>query len=116
MPGCQGSTGIRSTPCQGVMEAMTATTTGTLLRLRVQPRASATRLEGIRDGQLRLRLTAPPVDGAANTACLTFLAQALKVSRAQVRLQAGEKSREKLIHVTGLTPTQVAAALGLPLT
>lgn len=97
-------------------EALTPTPTGTLLRLRVQPRASVTRLEGVRDGQVRLRLTAPPVAGAANAACLAFLAQALGVSRAQVHLQAGDKSRTKLIHVTGLTPAQVAAALGLTLT
>ena len=95
------------------MEAMTATATGTLLRLRVQPRASVTRLEGVRDGQVRLRLTAPPVDGAANAACIAFLAMTLGVNRSQIRLQAGAKSREKLVHIAGLTPTQVAAALGL---
>ncbi|MGE3536882.1 MAG: DUF167 domain-containing protein [Candidatus Tectimicrobiota bacterium] len=95
------------------MEALRATATGTLLRLRVQPRSSVARLEGVQDGYLRLRLTARPVDGAANAACVAFLAQALGVKRSQVCLQAGEKSRQKLIHVTGLTPAQVAAALGL---
>jgi len=95
------------------MAAITATPTGTLLRLRVQPRASVERLEGVRDGRVRLRLTAPPVDGAANAACLAFLAQTLGIRRAQICLQAGEKSRDKLIHIAGLTPAQVAAALGL---
>jgi uncharacterized protein len=95
------------------MEAITATVTGTLLRLRVQPRARSEHLDGLRDGSVRLRLTAPPVDGAANAACLAFLARILGVSRAQVRLQAGVKSRDKLVHITGLTPAQVAAALGL---
>jgi uncharacterized protein len=95
------------------MEAITATPTGTLLRLRVQPRASIERLDGLRDGYVRLRLTAPPVEGAANTACLAFLAKALGISRAQLHLQAGGKSRDKLVHITGLTPAQVAAALGL---
>ena len=95
------------------MEATTATPTGTLLRLRVQPRASIERLDGLRDGYVRLRLTAPPVDGAANAACLAFLAKALDISRAQLRLQAGVKSREKLVHITGLAPAQVAVALGL---
>lgn len=97
-------------------DIISATATGTLVRLRVQPRASVTRLEGVRDGSFLVRVTAPPVDGAANTACIALLAQALGVSRAQVHLQAGEKSREKLMHVTGLTPAQVAAALGLALT
>ena len=93
------------------MEAITATATGTFIRLRVQPRASRERLEGVRDGQVRLRLTAAPVDGAANAACIAFLAKLLDISRASIQLQAGEKSRDKLIHITGLTPVQVAAAL-----
>jgi uncharacterized protein (TIGR00251 family) len=95
------------------MEALTATATGTLLRLRVQPRARSECLEGLRDGHVRLRLTAPPVEGAANTACLAFLARTLGISRAQLHLQAGAKSRDKLVHITGLTPAQVTAALGL---
>ena len=95
------------------MEAITATATGTLIRLRVQPRASRERLEGVRDGYVRLRLTAPPVDGAANAACIAFLARIFDISRAQIRIQAGEKRREKLLHITGMTPAQVATALGL---
>ena len=99
--------------CASTMEAITATATGTLLRLRVQPRAPLERLEGLRDGYVRLRLTAAPVDGAANMACIAFLARTLGVNRAQVHLRAGVKSRDKLVHITGLTPAQVAAALGL---
>ena len=95
------------------MAAITATASGTLLRLRVQPRASIERLEGLRDGYVRLRLTAPPVDGAANAACIAFLAKTLGISRTQLHLQAGVKSRDKLVHITGLTPAEVAAALGL---
>jgi uncharacterized protein len=96
-----------------VMEAISATATGTLLRLRVQPRASIERLEGLCDGHVRLRLTAPPVEGAANAACIAFLAKVLGISRTQLHLQAGATSRNKLVHITGLTPAQVAAALGL---
>ena len=95
------------------MEAVTATATGTLLRLRVQPRARIERLEGLRDGYVRLRLTAPPVEGAANAACLAFLAKTLGISRTHLQLQAGVKSRDKLVHISGLTPAQVTAALGL---
>ena len=95
------------------MAAITATASGTLIRLRVQPRASIERLEGLRDGYIRLRLTAPPVDGAANAACIAFLAKTLGISRTQLHLQAGVKSRDKLVHITGLTPAEVAAALGL---
>jgi hypothetical protein len=95
------------------MEAITATPTGTLIRLRVQPRARIERLEGLRGGYVRLRLAAPPVEGAANAACIAFLAKALGISRTQLHLQAGVRSRDKLVHITGLTPAQVAAALGL---
>ena len=95
------------------LEAVSATATGTLLRLRVQPRARTECLDGVRDGCLRLRLAAPPVDGAANAACIAFLAKLLGINRSQMRLQAGAKSREKLVHIAGLTPAQVAAALEL---
>jgi hypothetical protein len=97
------------------MAVITATATGVLVRLRVQPRASSERLDGMHGDQLRLRLTAPPVDGAANAACIAFLAKTLGVHRAHIRLQAGEKSRDKVLHIAGVTPMQVAAALGLAL-
>lgn len=97
------------------MSLIQATDSGVLLRVRVQPRAKAERLEGVHGDQLRLRLTAPPVDGAANTACLAFFAQYLGVNRSRVELRAGAKSRDKLIHITGLTLQQAATALGLSL-
>lgn len=56
------------------MRVLQATDTGVLLRVRVQPRASREHLEGIHGDQLRLRLTAPPVAGAANAACIAFFA------------------------------------------
>jgi hypothetical protein len=91
------------------------TESGVLLRVHVQPRASADRLEGLHGEQLRLRLTAPPVGGAANAACIAFLAKKLGVSRSRIQLYAGEKSRDKLVHIAGLTPAQVATTLGIPL-
>ena len=95
---------------------LVATPTGVLVRLRVQPRARVEQLEGLRAGRLHLRLTAPPVEGAANAACIAFLARALHIPRSHVHLQAGDKSRDKLIHLTGVTPEQVAVALGLSVT
>jgi uncharacterized protein (TIGR00251 family) len=96
------------------MGAIRATTSGVLIRVRVQPRASAEQLEGVYGDQLRLRVTAPPVQGAANTACMALLAKVLGVRRSQVRLQAGEKSRDKVFHIVGLTSAEVAVALGIP--
>ena len=93
---------------------LTATPRGVLLRVRVQPGARMERLDGVHAHDLRLRLVAPPVDGAANAACLTFFTKALRVRRSQVRLQSGQKSRHKLIRIDGVTLPQVAAALGIP--
>lgn len=77
----------------------------------MQPRASRNRLEGVHGDRLRMRLTAPPVDGAANAACIAFLAKSLGVRRAQVRIEAGTKSRDKLIHVMGVTPDEVVGKI-----
>lgn len=90
-----------------------ATADGVLLRVRVQPRASRNRFEGVHGEQLRIRLAAAPVAGAANAACVAFLAKCLGIRRSQVRLESGEKSRDKLIHVTGLSLAEVTALLGV---
>lgn len=73
------------------------------LTVRLQPRASNNQAVSWSDGVLRLRLTAPPVDGAANRACTEFLAQLLGVRRAQVTLVSGEKSRDKRFRIAGQT-------------
>ena len=73
------------------------------LRVHVQPRASRSEVVGWREGTLAVRLTAPPVEGAANRACREFLADALGVRRADVELVSGEKSREKRFRIQGLT-------------
>lgn len=72
------------------------------LRVHVQPRASRNEMVGWREGALAVRLTAPPVEGAANKACRDFLAAALGVRRADVELVSGEKSREKRFRIAGL--------------
>lgn len=77
------------------------------LRVHVQPRASKSELVGWREGSLALRLTAPPVEGAANKACRDFLAEVLGVRRADVELVSGDKSREKRFRVHGLDETEV---------
>jgi uncharacterized protein len=80
-----------------------STGTGVRLRVRVQPRASRTGLAGVHGDQLRIRLTAPPVDGAANDALIRFLAERLEVPRAAVRVEAGAAGRSKLVAVDGIT-------------
>ena len=67
--------------------------------VRVQPRASKDEIAGVREGTLRVRLRAPPVDGAANQALVSFLADELGISRRQVRIVSGLGSRSKVIEV-----------------
>lgn len=74
---------------------------GLVVHVRVQPRASRNQLDGAVGDRLRLRLTAPPVEGEANKACVAFLADLFSVPKSQVTLLAGEKAREKSLHVRG---------------
>jgi uncharacterized protein (TIGR00251 family) len=79
------------------------TPNGVVLRIRLQPRASRDRLVGLHGAALKIALTAPPVEGAANAALLAFTATFFQVPRAAVSLLSGEKSRDK--HVLIQTPT-----------
>jgi uncharacterized protein len=82
------------------------------LRIRVQPRASRNEITGWKDGVLHARLTAPPVEGAANKACIELIADQLGVRRYQVQLAAGEKSREKTLEVKGISQSEAERLLG----
>ena len=74
-----------------------------LLRLRVQPRASRNSIRVEADGRIRVTLTAPPVDDAANQALVAFIAGQLGVARRTVRVESGARSRDKVIAVTGIS-------------
>ncbi len=91
--------------------AIVASPGGVRLYVRVIPRASRTELAGIRDGRIVLRVTAPPVDRAANDAAIEAVAEWLHVPRRSVRLTAGETSRNKVVEVAGVTAGQVEALL-----
>ena len=71
----------------------------TRLKVRVQPRASSNQILGYRDGVLRVRLQAPPVEGAANEALVRFLADEFGVPQRQIRIVSGSKSRNKVVEV-----------------
>jgi hypothetical protein len=75
---------------------------GITLRVRVQPRASRDALSGERAGALVVRLTAPPVEGAANEALSRFLGRMLGVAPSAVRVVSGASGRNKLVIVAGL--------------
>jgi uncharacterized protein (TIGR00251 family) len=74
-----------------------------LLPVVVQPRASRNAVAGLHGNALKLLLTAPPVEGAANAACLRILADLLGVSRTRLSIVKGAKGRQKLIGVTDMS-------------
>lgn len=90
---------------------MTVIEGGVRLRLHVQPRASKTAIAGVHGDALRIRLAAPPVDGAANEALLRFLAEAFGVPRSAVTLVTGATSRRKRVEILGPTPAEARTCL-----
>jgi len=93
--------------------AISPGTGGVRLLVRVIPRASRSALAGVRDGRLIVRVTTPPVDGAANDAVLELLSTALGVPRRAVSLLAGDTHREKTVVVAGVTELVVRRRLGM---
>ena len=90
------------------------TTAGVSFRIRVVPRASRCGPAGIRDDAWRLRISAPPVEGKANEACVALLAELLGVKRAQVTIIAGHASRTKTVAVRGAKAAEIAARIAAP--
>ncbi|HOQ29005.1 MAG TPA: DUF167 domain-containing protein [Armatimonadota bacterium] len=86
----------------------------TTLRVRVQPRASRSEIVGWRDGVLQVRLTAPPVEGAANAACIELLADTLGVPKSAISLASGAHAREKLFRIVGLSDEEARRRLPAP--
>ena len=84
---------------------------GTLLDIHVQPRASRNEISGVRGACLKVRLTAPPVEGEANRACIRLLAKLLGISRSDVEIVQGHASRQKRLLIRGLSPRDVEMLL-----
>ena len=75
---------------------------GVLLDIHVQSRASRNELAGLQGGCLKVRLTSPPVEGAANKLCREYFAKLLGVAKSRVTLVSGEKSRHKRLLIEGV--------------
>jgi uncharacterized protein len=81
------------------------------LNVRLQPRASSNQIVGWREGELAIRLTAPPVEGEANAALLDFIAKTLGVRKTDIRLLSGARSRCKVLEIASLEDDQLRARL-----
>ena len=84
---------------------------GLRLDLRVMPRSPRTGIDGVRDGRLVVRVTAPPVDDAANDAVVGALARALGVPRRAIRVVTGATARNKTVEVANIDEAHVRARL-----
>ncbi len=90
------------------------TKTGFTLNLRVQPRSSTDTIDGINEnGQLKVRIKAPPIDSQANKTIIKFIAKTLGIPHRNIKLIHGAKSRNKIVNIDGITPESAAPKLGI---
>ena len=75
--------------------------------VRVAPRASRNRIVGVQEGALKVALTAPPVDGAANEALKKLLAKAVGVAKSDVEILRGDRARIKVLRIHGVSASDV---------
>lgn len=85
-----------------------------MLRVKVQPKASRDAVLGEQGGRVRIALTAPPVEGAANEALIRFLAGHLGLKRQQIAIQSGERGRDKTLLLSGASLEAIRDALAPP--
>jgi uncharacterized protein (TIGR00251 family) len=85
---------------------------GVTFAVKVHPRAKTAAITGELGDALKVSLTAPPIDGQANRACIEFFAKLLKVPRSSVTIASGQSSRSKIIAVAGLSVDEIKRRLG----
>jgi uncharacterized protein (TIGR00251 family) len=86
---------------------------GVTLFVKAQPRANTNEVVGVLGPELRIKITAPPVDSAANEALVRFLAETLGLAKSQVQLVRGATARHKAVKIFGLTEAEVKQRLGV---
>ena len=89
------------------------TPSGATFAVKVHPRAKRNAITGEVGDALKLSLTAPPIEGRANEACVEFLAKLLKLPRSSVTIASGHSGRRKVIRVVGLSAEEVRKRIGL---
>jgi len=86
---------------------------GVNFKVFVQPRAARNQIVGVHDAALKISLTAPPVEGAANRLCREFLAKSLKLAKGRIKVVGGLKSRRKTVHIKDISRADFLALLRL---
>ena len=94
------------------MIAATDTEAGAEFVVKVVPRASKTEIAGEADGVVRIRIAAPPVDGAANVELIKFLSKIFGVSKTSIEMVSGGQSRQKRVRIAGVRAAEVMEKLG----
>ena len=94
-----------SAPC------LRETAEGVYLAIKLQPRASRNAIQGLHGAELKVAVTAPPVDLAANAALVEFLSDQLGIGRSQIRLVRGQTSRHKTVFIAGVRASDFAELL-----
>ena len=95
------------------MVSIQDTPAGATFAVKIHPRARKNAITGELGDALKLSLTAPPVEGRANQACIEFLANLLNVPRSSVTIASGQNSRRKVIRVSGVSADEVRKRLGI---
>lgn len=96
------------------MSIITETDKGTIINVRLIPRASTNKVVGILDDAIKIRLQAPPVEGKANKALIKFLAKLLKVPASHIELISGETNRNKRVLIYETTKDYVTEKMDSP--
>jgi uncharacterized protein (TIGR00251 family) len=89
--------------------------TAITFKVLLQPRASREGIDGLQGDTVKVRVTAPPLEGKANKALKRFIAKKLRLSSSQVEIIAGQHSRKKLVRISGISKAEVEKALGCTL-
>lgn len=88
------------------------TADGVTFAVRVLPRSSRNEIVGEAEGVLKIKLTAPPVEGAANKALVEFLSSKFKVAKSRISIVTGQSGRSKVVAVEGINKTELLSSIG----
>jgi len=93
------------------MSFLTDTPAGAVLNLRIIPRANKNAIQGEHGDALKIRLCAPPVEGAANAALIEFLSETFSIPRARIQLLSGQTSRNKRVLLSGFSASAISSLI-----